>query len=137
MGIADSEPFTILFNYDASQAEVDAAIDSFDPSTPCPGDFDGNGVVDGADFGILLASWGGLPLIWWTSDSSDVLGASSSTSSVFRVYFCSKFFYDISLREVHQDDAVFFNESFEGREVNPRGFPSPRGLRDDVRGHRG
>ena len=58
MGIEDSEPFTILFNYEASQAEVDAAIDSFDPPTPCPGDFDGNGVVDGADFGILLAAFG-------------------------------------------------------------------------------
>ena len=24
----------------------------------CPGDFDGNGVVDGADFGKLLSEWG-------------------------------------------------------------------------------
>ncbi|MCP4796878.1 MAG: hypothetical protein GY885_12040 [Phycisphaeraceae bacterium] len=58
MGIADSEPFTILFNYDATEAEIAAAIDSFDPSSPCPGDFDGNGVVDGADFGIMLAAFG-------------------------------------------------------------------------------
>ncbi len=26
--------------------------------TPCPGDFDGNGVVDGSDFGSILAAWG-------------------------------------------------------------------------------
>ena len=58
MGIADSEPFTILFNYDATEAEVDAAFESFDPSAPCPGDFDGNGVVDGADFGSMLAAFG-------------------------------------------------------------------------------
>ena len=58
MGIAPSEPFTILFNYDASQADVEAAIESFDPSPPCVGDFDGNGVVDGADFGIMLAAFG-------------------------------------------------------------------------------
>ncbi len=57
MGIADSTPFTILFNYDASEAEVAAAFESFEEST-CPGDFDGNGIVDGADFGILLAAFG-------------------------------------------------------------------------------
>ena len=28
---------------------------------PCPGDFDGNGTVNGADFGVLLASWGSCP----------------------------------------------------------------------------
>ncbi|MAH64807.1 MAG: hypothetical protein CMJ27_00190 [Phycisphaerae bacterium] len=58
MGIADSDPFVILFNYDASNAEVDAAIGSFDDSPPCPGDFDGNGVVDGADFGSMLGAFG-------------------------------------------------------------------------------
>jgi hypothetical protein len=26
--------------------------------TPCPGDLDGNGVVNGADLGLLLAAWG-------------------------------------------------------------------------------
>jgi hypothetical protein len=26
--------------------------------TPCPGDLDGNGVINGADIGFLLASWG-------------------------------------------------------------------------------
>ncbi|MSR18948.1 MAG: hypothetical protein EXS00_07265 [Phycisphaerales bacterium] len=29
------------------------------PSTPCPADIDGNGVVDGADLGVVLAAWGG------------------------------------------------------------------------------
>jgi hypothetical protein len=27
-------------------------------SSPCPGDFNGDGQVNGADFGSLLASWG-------------------------------------------------------------------------------
>ena len=31
--------------------------ESFVPAS-CPGDFDGNGGVDGADFGLLLAAWG-------------------------------------------------------------------------------
>ncbi len=58
MGIANSEPFTIVFGYDASQAEVDAAIESLEPSPPCPGDFDGDGAVSGADFGMMLAAFG-------------------------------------------------------------------------------
>jgi hypothetical protein len=29
------------------------------PSSPCTGDFDGNGTVDGADLAVLLGSWGG------------------------------------------------------------------------------
>ncbi len=29
------------------------------PSTPCPSDLDGNGVIDGADLGDLLNQWGG------------------------------------------------------------------------------
>ena len=28
------------------------------PAPECPGDLDGDGLVDGADFGVLLASWG-------------------------------------------------------------------------------
>ncbi|MFO0873398.1 MAG: choice-of-anchor Q domain-containing protein [Phycisphaerales bacterium] len=33
------------------------------PATPtnCPGDFDGNGMVDGADLGLLLGAWGRCP----------------------------------------------------------------------------
>ena len=30
-----------------------------DGTTPCPGDIDGNGMVDGADLTILLGNWGG------------------------------------------------------------------------------
>ncbi len=29
------------------------------PANPCPPDFDGNGVVGGADLGLMLAAWGG------------------------------------------------------------------------------
>lgn len=57
MGLGDSEPFTIAFNYNASQAEADAALASLEPGTDCPGDLDGNGMVDGADFGLLLAAF--------------------------------------------------------------------------------
>ncbi len=33
--------------------------DSFEPATtPCAGDFTDDGVVDGADFGVMLAAWG-------------------------------------------------------------------------------
>ena len=27
----------------------------------CPGDFDGNGVVDGGDLGLMLVAWGRCP----------------------------------------------------------------------------
>ena len=57
MGLGDSEPFTIAFNYNASQAEADAALASLEPGIDCPGDLDGNGMVDGADFGLLLAAF--------------------------------------------------------------------------------
>ena len=29
--------------------------------SPCPGDFDGNGVVDGSDLGLFLGAWGTSP----------------------------------------------------------------------------
>lgn len=57
MGLGDSEPFTIAFNYNASQAEADEALASLAPEIDCPGDLDGNGMVDGADFGLLLAAF--------------------------------------------------------------------------------
>ena len=57
MGIADSEPFTIAFDYEASPSEVEAAIESLEPGSDCPGDLDGNGIVDGGDFGLLLAAF--------------------------------------------------------------------------------
>jgi len=31
---------------------------SFDTLDNCPGDLDANGVIDGADIGLLLSSWG-------------------------------------------------------------------------------
>jgi hypothetical protein len=39
---------------------IRAAIRSWETADciPCPGDFNGDGVVDGADIGILLAEWG-------------------------------------------------------------------------------
>ena len=58
MGLADSEPFTIAFNYEASAQEVEEAMASLQPGSECPEDLDGNGVVDGADFGLLLAAFG-------------------------------------------------------------------------------
>ena len=57
MGLADSEPFTIAFDYLASDSEVEDALASLEPEAPCPADYDGNGVVDGGDFGRLLAGF--------------------------------------------------------------------------------
>lgn len=57
MGLADSEPFTILFDYEATTAEVADAIASMYQSD-CPADFDGNGLVDGGDLSRLLGQWG-------------------------------------------------------------------------------
>ena len=57
MGITRSDPFTIAFNYEASQAEADAALESLEPQADCPGDIDGDGTVNGADFGLLLAAF--------------------------------------------------------------------------------
>ena len=38
-----------------------AFIVEFAPEVSCPGDLDGNGVVDGGDLGLLLGSWGPCP----------------------------------------------------------------------------
>lgn len=57
-GLEDSEPFTIIFDYNAASEDVDAAIESMYENTPCPGDFDGNGEIDGGDLATLLAEWG-------------------------------------------------------------------------------
>lgn len=37
---------------------TDAVVTLPTAPTPCPGDIDGGGVVDGADLGVLLGSWG-------------------------------------------------------------------------------
>lgn len=58
MGLADSEPFTIVFDFDAEVDEVEAAIASLKPDAPCPGDLDVDGVVGGADFGLMLSAFG-------------------------------------------------------------------------------
>lgn len=58
MGLADSEPFTIAFDYLASDSDVEEALASLEPEIPCPADYDGNGLVDGGDFGRLLAAFG-------------------------------------------------------------------------------
>lgn len=57
-GLEDSEPFTLVFDYEADQEDVDAAIQSMYDTNTCPGDFDGNGFVDGADLTRLLSEWG-------------------------------------------------------------------------------
>ncbi|MBL9140770.1 MAG: hypothetical protein JNK53_02785, partial [Phycisphaerae bacterium] len=59
--VADSQPLAIMFNNGASSEEALAAFKAasslLDPS-PCPGDLNGSGAVDGADLGQLLSSWG-------------------------------------------------------------------------------
>jgi hypothetical protein len=57
-GLEDSEPFTLIFDYEADSEDVDDAIESMYDTNTCPGDFDGNGFVDGADLTRLLAEWG-------------------------------------------------------------------------------
>jgi hypothetical protein len=57
MGIGESDPFTILFDYEAPESEVTAAIESM-YEDDCPGDLDGNGMVDGGDLATLLGEWG-------------------------------------------------------------------------------
>jgi len=46
--------------------------ESFVPAS-CPGDFDGNGGVDGADFGRLLAAWGPCAVCLWDLDCDGVV----------------------------------------------------------------
>ena len=58
MGYADSDVFTILYDYEAAPEDVTNAIDSMYEDPACPGDFDGNGVIDGSDLTQILASWG-------------------------------------------------------------------------------
>ena len=58
MGLLESEPFTILFDYNAASADVDAAIDSMYTDAPCLGDLNGDLVVDGGDLATLLGEWG-------------------------------------------------------------------------------
>jgi hypothetical protein len=58
MGLADSEPFTIAFDFDADADEVEAALASLGPADACPGDLDGDGVIGGGDFGLLLSAFG-------------------------------------------------------------------------------
>ena len=40
-------------------ADVGLLLSEWGPCVGCPGDLNGDGVVDGADFGLLLAAWGG------------------------------------------------------------------------------
>ncbi|MBC22586.1 MAG: hypothetical protein CMJ32_01545 [Phycisphaerae bacterium] len=57
MGLQQSNPFTILFDQEADPDDVSAAIDSMYEDSPCTGDLDGNGIVDGGDLALLLAAW--------------------------------------------------------------------------------
>ena len=58
MGYADSDVFTILYDYNAAPEDVTDAIDSMYEDAVCTGDFDGNGIIDGSDLTQILASWG-------------------------------------------------------------------------------
>jgi hypothetical protein len=59
MGIAESNPFTIAFGYEASEDEVNGALASLTADEPeCSADLNDDGVVDGADFGLLLSAFG-------------------------------------------------------------------------------
>jgi hypothetical protein len=58
--IQPSDPFWFVFNYNESSQEHQAAIDWVQKnlaSPPCFGDLNGDGIVDGADLGLLLGAW--------------------------------------------------------------------------------
>jgi len=42
-------------------ADLGILLNAWGPCPGCPADLDGNGVVDGADLGILLNAWGPCP----------------------------------------------------------------------------
>lgn len=75
MGIANSNTFTIAFNYEASAEEVDEALASLMEADDCIGDLDRNGVIDGADFGMLLAAFGSADPEADLDKSGDVSGS--------------------------------------------------------------
>ncbi len=59
--VENSPPLAIVFNEGASESEFRAAFAAAESwmSTPdCPSDLNGDGIVDGADLGELLGSWG-------------------------------------------------------------------------------
>ncbi|HMN96270.1 MAG TPA: hypothetical protein PKC43_08155 [Phycisphaerales bacterium] len=61
-GIDPSEPVYFVLGHQVDEGTTRAAAawlrDSLEPVNPCSGDLDGNGVVDGADLGVLLGAWG-------------------------------------------------------------------------------
>jgi len=75
MGLDESEPFTILFNQEASEEDVSAAIASMYEDVTCPGDFDGNGEINGADLTLLLGAWGSADELFDISGDGLVGGA--------------------------------------------------------------
>ncbi|MFG0275565.1 MAG: hypothetical protein ACF8QF_10950, partial [Phycisphaerales bacterium] len=60
-GLTPSEPYYIVYNYNRTQTEQDEAIqwvrDTLLATAPTP-DLNGDGVVEGADLGLLLGAWG-------------------------------------------------------------------------------
>jgi len=58
-GLAPSEPYYIVYNFNRTQDEQDEAIQWVRDNllTPTP-DLNADGVVDGADLGLLLGAWG-------------------------------------------------------------------------------
>lgn len=66
MGPGNSLQVRFVATDNPNDSTTDAAIDSFsvqrticEQAPACPGDLDANGVVDGADLGVLLGQWGG------------------------------------------------------------------------------
>jgi hypothetical protein len=56
-----SPPLAIVFNEGSSESEFGAAFSAAEElfsEPPCPSDFNGDAIVDGADLGELLGSWG-------------------------------------------------------------------------------
>jgi len=56
--LAPSLPFFYLFSLETDDKELDEAIEFTDLFIACALDINRDGIVDGADLGLLLASWG-------------------------------------------------------------------------------
>ena len=87
-GLAESEPFTLLFDYEADPIDVASAIDSMYEEPTCLGDLDESGSVDGGDLTQILADWGTNSVISDLSGNG-VVGGEDLTILLGRWGLCS------------------------------------------------
>lgn len=62
LSLSMSEPFWIVMNYGSSAANHELAqiwVEDNLASSPCPADFDHDGIVGGSDLAVILGNWSG------------------------------------------------------------------------------